>query len=159
MRNPELSQHLRRIKDLIERTRYATDNIELQGHWGRYLCVQAAGFIENSLQTVYGEFASNSSSPQAAAFIANRLRQVTNPKAARFLEIAGLFNSEWRSGLYQFMARDNGIGKSAIDSIMNLRNQIVHGGNAPISVAQVADYLDSSVAVIDFIEGQCLGNA
>ena len=54
------------------------------------------------------------------------------------------------------MARDNGIRKNAIDSIMNVRNQIVHGGNAPISVAQVADYLESSVAVIDFIERQCL---
>ena len=159
MHNPELRQHLRRIKDLIERTRQATDSIELQGHWGRYLCVQAAGFIENSLQTVYTEFASNSSSPQAAAFISNRLQHVTNPKAGRFLEIAGLFNSEWRSGLEQFMARDSGIGKNAIDSIMNVRNQIVHGGNTQISTAQVAAHLESSVAVIDYIEGQCLGNA
>jgi len=47
--------------------------------------------------------------------------------------------------------------KDAIDSIMNNRNQIAHGKNQSISVAQVQDYLNRSVKAVEFIENQCLG--
>ena len=129
----------------------------MQGHWGRYLCVMVAGLLEDGLQTIYSEFASESSSPQVAQYVGDTLNRVTNPKAGRFLEIAGAFNADWQQELDQFLESESGVRRNAIDSIMNNRNQIVHGGSAQITVARVREYLGRSVEVLAFIEKQCSG--
>ena len=49
--------------------------------------------------------------------------------------------------------------KDALDSIMNNRNQISHGGTVGISVHGVRDYLDRCVEVLEFIEDQCAGKS
>ncbi len=157
MHNSKLNQQLTRLQQLVDRTQVATEDIELQGHWGRYLCVMVAGLIEDGLQTIYSEFASNSSSPYVARYVGDTLSQVTNPKAGRFLEVAGAFNANWKQELDQFLVSESGVRRDAIDSIMNNRNQIVHGGSAQITVARVREYLKRSVEVLTFIERQCSG--
>ena len=78
----EVSRQLQSLQSLIQRTRQATwQDIELQGHWGKYLCVLAAGFMENALRGVYLEFVNNSSSPAVARFAAASLDNVSNPKS------------------------------------------------------------------------------
>ena len=59
----------------------------------------------------------------------------------------------------EFLNSDGEIRKNAIDSIMNVRNQIAHGGTTGITVHRVREYLERSVEVIEFIEDQCLGNS
>ena len=157
MHNRKLNQQLTRLQQLVNRTQVATEDIELQGHWGRYLCVMVAGLLEDGLQTIYSEFASKSSNPHVARYVGGTLNRVTNPKAGRFLEIAGAFNADWQQELDQFLRSDSGVRRDAIDSIMNNRNQIVHGGSAQITVARVKEYLERSVEVLTFIEEQCSG--
>jgi len=157
MQNRKLNQQLTRLQQLVNRTQVATEDIELQGHWGRYLCVMVAGLLEDGLQTIYSEFASKSSSPHVARYVGDTLNRVTNPKAGRFLEIAGAFNADWQQELDQFLGSESGVRRDAIDSIMNNRNQIVHGGSAQITVTRVREYLERSVEVLTFIERQCSG--
>ena len=157
MQNSELTRQLRRLEGLIERTSSATNDIELQGHWGRYLCIVAAGFVENGLQTIYSEFASNAASPQVAHFVTKRLEQVTNPKAYRFTEVAATFSSTWEADLRAFLDRDGEERRNAIDSIMANRNRLAHGGSVGITVASVRTYLARCVEVLSFIEKQCAG--
>ena len=76
MHNSKLNQQLTRLQQLVDRTQVATEDIELQGHWGRYLCVMVAGLLEDGLQTIYSEFASNSSSPHVARYVGDTLSQV-----------------------------------------------------------------------------------
>ena len=55
LRNRELAAQLDSLESLLDRTDEATGgDIELVGHWGRYLCVLTAGFLENALTEVYG---------------------------------------------------------------------------------------------------------
>ena len=89
MHNPDLTRRLNRLDQLINRTSVATENIELQGHWGRYLCIVAAGFLENALQTIYTDFATKSASPAVARYVTKRLQRVSNPNAA------ALYGSGW----------------------------------------------------------------
>ena len=159
MRNREVNQRLSQLHDLIDRTGDATQDINLQEHWGRYLCVMAAGFLERSLQAIYTDFASGSSSPNVARFVSNRLGRVTNPNSETFLEIAGAFNPAWRAELESFFADDSHLTRGAINSIMSARNSIAHGETTEITVARVREYLDRSVKVIEFIENQCIGDA
>ena len=156
MRNRDLSRELSRLNDLIKRTTFATEDIELQGHWGRYLCVVAAGFVENGLQTIYSDYAVNSASGPVARYVNSRLESVYNPNAQRFIDVAGSFNVAWRE-LEEFLQKDEGSRKEALDSIMNNRNQIAHGKSVGVTVHRVRDYIDRCVEVLEFIEDQCDG--
>ena len=157
MRNHKLTVQLFRLRQLIDKTGNATQDIELQGHWARYLCVVAAGFLETGLQTIYSDFADRSASVPVARYASGRLSRVSNPNAQRFVDVAGAFSSRWRDELEDYLNADAPSRKDALDSIMNNRNQISHGGTVGITVHRVRDYLDRSVEVLEFIEDQCDG--
>ena len=159
MRNPQVNRRLAELRDLIDRTVDATQDVNLQAHLGRYLCVMVAGFLEYGLQTVYTDFAERSSSPQAARFASGRIGRITNPNAERFLQTAGAFEPRWREELSEFFLSDSARMRNVINSIMSARNQIVHGGAAQVTVSSVRDYLNCSVEVLEFIENQCMGDA
>ncbi len=158
MRNVQLVRQYQAIRSLFERTdRAAWQDIELQGHWGNYLCVLAAGLLENSVREVYGEFVRNASSPQVANHAVAGLNNVYSPKASRFIEIARSFDQSWGRDLEAYMNVGTGERRDAIDSIMNNRHRIAHGRSTSISVARVRDYLERAIEVIDFSESKCRG--
>ena len=81
MNNLRLVSQIDSLDALLERTEDATGgNIGLMGHWGQYLCVLTAGFLENALQEVYGDYARTMASPQVARFATASLERITNPK-------------------------------------------------------------------------------
>lgn len=155
MVNRELNRQLQIIQCLIESTSLSTaDNIELQGHWGKYLCVLAAGFLENAISVIYVELASRSSAPHVASYASRMLEKIKNPKAEKFVDTARAFNKSWGEELSVFF-EENAEIKGAIDSIMTNRHLIVHGKNTSVSLAIVKEYLKNSVKALDFIERQC----
>lgn len=127
--------------------------MELQAHWGRYLCVLVAGFLENAIAEVYSEYVYRTGSKPLASFISNRLFKIQNPNSQRFVDTASSFRDEWGKDLEGFLSEEG--RKEAIDGIMNHRHQIAHGQNAGITVARVSDYLQKSIEVIEYIETQC----
>ena len=158
MHNRNLVSQLDSLKSLLEVTNTATgNNVELVGHWGRYLCVLTAGFLESALREVYGEFVRSSASPQVARFAASRLDRIYNPKAARFVETARSFDPACAEVLEAFLDEDGGRRRNAIDSIMNNRNQIAHGGSVQISVGRIREYLPGCIQVVEFIEDNLMG--
>ena len=159
MRNVRLVAQYNSILSLLERTRTATgEEAELQGHWGRYICILTAGLLENSIREIYSEYVRSASSPQVSNFAVSSLQTVFNPNANRFVQVARSFSQEWGSSLEDFLSANGGQRKDAIDSIINNRNQIAHGRITSVSVVQVMNYLQGAVEVIDFIESQCSGN-
>jgi hypothetical protein len=132
-----------------------TEDLDLQGHWGRYLCILCAGFLENALREVYGDLARARAAPEIAGYVGKALEGVQNPKAQRFVEIAGSFDPEWGKGLEEFLGMDDGHRRNAIDSIMSNRHLIAHGRNSNISVSRVREYLSAGIEVVEFVETQC----
>ena len=158
MRNIRLVSQYQAILSLFERiAQAAPQDIELQGHWGKYLCVLVAGLLENSIREVYGDFARNASSPQVASRAVYSLSNIYSPKASRFIEVARSFDQSWGRDLEAYLNDGNGERKDAIDSIMNNRHLIAHGRSTSISVVRVRNYLGRAIEVIDFIEAQCRG--
>lgn len=155
MQNRELVKQYARIVKLINDTNTSTyGDLELQGHWGKYLCVLVSGFLENAISTVYSEFVSQSASPHVTQYTQKSLDKIQNPKASRFVSVAYQFKKKWGQELEQFF-NDYPENKQAIDSIMTNRHQVAHGKTTSISVNRVRDYLEKSVQVIDYIEAQC----
>ena len=84
MRNRELSSQLDSLTSLLDSTDSATGgDIELIGHWGRYLCVLTAGFLENALAEVYSEYVSRAASPQVANFAAGKTEEYQQSKGGK----------------------------------------------------------------------------
>ena len=160
MATREARRQLQTIRYLIGRSNDASlQDVELQGHWGRYLCILAAGYIEHALREVYLDFTDAAASRPVARFAAARLNSLSNPKSNRFIETAQGFNPVWADELTEYLNQDSERRKNSIDSIMNNRNELAHGRNTSISVARVAAYLDDAVEVIDFVESQCSGES
>lgn len=124
-------------------------------HWGRYMCIMVAGFLETALQTVYRNYASQASDRNVANFVSGQLRRVRNPDAGRFVEIARAFNQDWGNDLNEFL--DQNDRRTAINEIQRNRNLNAHDQQSEITLAEVKAYLPKCLEVIDFIENQCLG--
>jgi hypothetical protein len=155
MKSLELNKQHQKITELIKQTKLSTDhNLELQGHWGRYICILVAGFLENAISEVYVKFVTDSSSPQVAQYTIATLKKIQNPKTDKFIETASRFKKEWGEQLKIFIEEDQS-RKYAIDSIMQTRHEIAHGKNTGISVVRVKEYFEKSVEIIEFIENQC----
>jgi len=158
MRNRELRKQYKSIKRLIDSTQKSTnDDLELQGHWGRYLCVLVSGFLENAISAVYIDFVESASAPHVTQYTVNVLNRINNPKSRKFIETARQFKKEWGEDLEQFFIDDES-RKYAIDSIMTNRHNIAHGKQSSISVHQVREYLEKGVEVVTFLENQCASN-
>jgi len=155
MDNFDLNKQYLKLKKLIDDTALSThDDLELQGHWGKYLCVLTSGFLENAISSVYADFVSKAASPQVIQYTLRHLENIQNPKSRKFIEVARQFKKEWGDDLEQYFS-DHPEYKQAIDSIMTNRHLVAHGKVTSISVSRVSDYLEKSVTVIEFIENQC----
>ena len=154
LKNTELRRQAGVINDLLTRTPAATGgDIELQAHWARYICVLAAGFLENALFEIYAAVIRVGANPTVASFAASRLEKLTNPKSSRFIETARAFRPEWADDLETFLTDDG--RRDAIDSIMANRHQIAHGERSGITIARLRQFFERSVAVVEFLEKQC----
>lgn len=147
------SQHQRLAWLLGQAKHFNSEQFELQAHWARYLCVLAAGFIENALADIYSAYARSAASPSISNYVEATLGKVQNPKSKIFFQTAWAFNTEWEDTLKEFLDKDG--RREAIDSIMANRHLIAHGKDSGISLVRVSEYLEKSVQVIEFIENQC----
>lgn len=152
MQDIDLQLRLREINDLLAIN--ITDP-QAAPHWGRYMCIMVAGFLETALQTVYRNYASQTSDRNVANFVSGQLRRIRNPDAGRFVEIARAFNQDWGNGLSEFL--DQNDRRAAINEIQRNRNLNAHDQQSEITLAEVKAYLPKCIEVIDFIENQCLG--
>ena len=158
MPDVHLVGQLATLKELMANVEKAANgDINLMGHWGNYLCVLTAGYLENGLRSVYSDFVQNSASPHVARFSVSILELVTNPRANRFVEIARRFNPDWASGLEIYLDEDDGRRKNAVDSIMNNRHLIAHGKPTTVTVGRIKQYLPNCVEVVEFIRQQTAG--
>ncbi len=155
MQNVELIKQYKKLVQLIDDTDTSTDgDLELQGHWGKYLCVLASGFLENAISAVYSDFVSQAASAHVIQYTQKNLDKIQNPKSDKFIAVASQFKKSWGTELKNHFD-EHPENKQAIDSIITNRHLVAHGKTTSISVHRVRDYLEKSVKIIEFIEGQC----
>ncbi len=56
MKNRETVQAKDRLDYLFSRVNEFSEDLELQSHWARYLCVRVSGFIETSIRSILSEY-------------------------------------------------------------------------------------------------------
>ena len=155
MRHQELVRQHAILKSLIKRTGHgpSTRDLEMLGHWGRYLCVLTSGFVENAVREILSQYTRASASPAVSRYAIRHIDDIRNPKAGRLVEIMSSFDSRWGRELEDFL-QDNFRG-DAVNSIMQNRHLIAHGRNSNITVGQVDQCLTRIVEIVDLLERQC----
>jgi RiboL-PSP-HEPN len=124
---------------------------ELRGHWGRYACIVCSGYLETALRIVIQIKVDAKASPEICAYVRQSLKSIQNPKADRFTQVLGSFDSKWKSQLDAFFDANQDV-KNAIDSIMSNRHLIAHGKSCSVSIAQVTTYFYLADKAVDFID-------
>ena len=155
MKQAELARQHAILKGLIKRAGHdpTTKQLEMLAHWGKYLCVLTAGFVENVVRLTYSAYVVKAGSKQTARYAQAEIAQIQNPKARRLVDIAKAFDPQWGSDLEVFL--DDNFRGEAVDAIMSNRHQSAHGKNSGITLAQVDQYLTRIVEIAEFIETQC----
>ncbi len=129
--------------------RISPDDIDLQAHWARYLCIVVSGFLENSISTIYIEYAKKKATPQIVNFVEKKLEKFQNPRMEKIFQLMASFDEEWGK---QLRIRTEGEIKDAVNSIVDLRNRIAHGKFVNTTYITIKNYYQSSKKLLDVIE-------
>lgn len=152
MRNREANQHKDRLDDLFKQVSEVSD-INLQGHWARYLCVLVSGFIEVSIRAILTEYAKSRADTSVANYVIRDLHRFRNPNMERILQTLGAFNPAWSDNVRARTEAEYEL-KAAIDTIIANRNGIAHGENVGITYTTIRNHYRNAVSVIEIIEEQ-----
>ncbi len=152
MNNLEAVRYRQRLDGLFKRIAAFGEDLELQAHWARYLCVLASGFLETSVRSIYGQYARTKSAPNVANYVEGQLKQFQSPKMENILELTRSFSPSWEERLRDAV---DGEPKDAVDSIVANRHNIAHGRPVGITYHTIRSYYGNAIKVIELIDQQC----
>ncbi len=133
----EFHQRVTKIRALLEKAARVED-LELQGELARYIAVRTSGLIETTVRETFENYVQKRAAPEVQRFVSNRLRRFRNPTLKDILELAAEFNDSLRQALEALPPEIT----AAVDSTVNTRNNIAHGGDISISLGKMNKYFD-----------------
>ena len=152
MNNLEAVRYRQRLDDLFTRIAAFSQDLELQAHWARYLCILASGFLETSVRAIYGQYARTRAAPYVANFVDGELKRFQSPKMENILELTKSFSPSWEERLRGAV---EGERKDAVDSIVAVRHNIAHGRPVGITYHTIRGYYENAIKVVELIDDQC----
>lgn len=152
MQNRQVQERLQEINRLFNMDTVSND---LAAHWGRYLCITVAIFLETALREIYESYADETADGNLANYVSSQIGYtIGTPNTDNIIRTARAFSEAWGDELRSFLREDG--RQSAINTIRAQRNAVAHGRPVTISPTQLREHLDQCVEVLEFIENQCL---
>ncbi|MCW2993826.1 MAG: hypothetical protein JWQ18_1321 [Conexibacter sp.] len=135
----DVERHAQQVDAVLARAKQAavTESPELQADLARYACVLVAGYVEQSVKSIFGEFVRTRASTEVHRYAERRLARVRNLNANDLAALAGDFNPAWRVSLDLVLQDER---KAALDSVVANRNVIAHGRSVGIGIVQIGTY-------------------
>ena len=151
----EVSRLQQRLDATFKRvqTLPADGTSELQSDYARYLCILVCGFVETAVTELLLEHARSNSSPTIQRFVEARTQRLTNLNCERLGQLLGDFNPDWRSAIGAILVDEK---KDALDSVLNLRNKIAHGGSVGLTYHRISEYYGHIKPIIDRVADLCV---
>jgi hypothetical protein len=149
----EVDRQRRKLDATFQRAAAAQGDAELLSDLARYLCVLVAGFLEQAVIEVLLEHVRIHSHSSIQRHLEQRLRQFTNPKAQKLLDLFGSFDPDWRLELENLLVDEY---KDAVNGIVDLRNTISHGRFAGVTIVRVQEYYGRVKHVVSRVADLCV---
>ena len=125
---------------------------EIDSYLAKYLCILCSGFLEESVRTIYGNYAESKSHRNVTEYVKKRLKFFQNADYDSIIQLTYAFSNEWGKSLDVFATDEM---KTSINSIVNNKNLLAHGSNSGITYDALKKYFENSLKVLDFLEDQC----
>ncbi len=152
MSRNKLSIERKKLNYLYEEIGKFKGDPETFSHLTKYLCILSNGYIEETIRTIYSQYAVKTSHPHVANYVYKNLKYFQNAKSDRIIQLTYDFSKTWGHELEAYMTDEMIAG---IDSIVNTKNALAHGGNTGITYRDLKKYWDDTTKVLDYIESQC----
>lgn len=141
-----------RLNVLFQKASALSEDLELQAHFARYLCVLVSGYLEVAIAEIYSDYAGRKGHPYLARYVNRQMSRFQNPNMTKVLGVARDFNPAWAEELQLSTA---GEIKDSIDSVVANRHKIAHGESVGVSLAYARQYYGAAVRLIELIVEQC----
>ncbi len=124
----------------------------LSAYLGGYLCVVASGVLEDCIEFVIGKRAGKGKDPPLEAYVRSLVDQTfRNPDSAKIRGTLKNFDSGYRDAFDARIGKDS---LAALDSIINVKNNLAHGssGALPVNVPEAVRYIRRSIPILEVLE-------
>jgi hypothetical protein len=149
----EIERQKQRLDATFMRATNLGADPELLSDFARYLCVLVSGFLEQATIEIALEHVRNQSAPSIQRFAERRIRSYTNMNTERIVQLFGSFDADWQKDLEDNIVDEY---KAAIDSVVDLRHTVAHGGYAGITMTRVQNYYDRVKQVVEHVADLCI---
>ncbi len=126
---------------------------ELQSDFARYLCVSVSGFVDRAVIELILDHTRKQAAPSVLRFVESRTKRLNNFNTERLLQVIGSLDPDWRKDLEGFLDDKS---QAALNSIVNLRNAIVHGQSVSVTLARVKEYYEQTKRIVDHVAQLCV---
>jgi len=153
MSRNDLALKRKKLNYIFEKVgKYDSEDGEIDSYLAKYLCILSSGFLEESIRTIYGNYAEGKSNRNVTEYVKKRLRSFQNADYESILQTTYSFSNEWGNNLEKFVTEEM---KTSINSIVNNKNLLAHGSNSGITYDSLKNYFENSLKVLDFLETLC----
>lgn len=134
-----IDAHRRRIDKVVAHATSLDPGDQIRGDLARYICVLVSGYIEQTVKSlVLVHCANRGVASTVERYVAAQLkRHFQSADTERILQLINLLDPAYEES---FRARLSKPQEEAINSVVRLRHQFAHGGEAGTSVAQQQTY-------------------
>jgi len=119
---------------------------EIEAEYARHLCVLISGYVERAVAEIILEYAKGKTARPLLGFVETNVRRLRNLDRDRLLAIVGSLDAQWRNQMDAYLVDER---QAALNSVVGLRNDIAHGGSAPVSFRQVEKYWLTVQEIVD----------
>lgn len=120
---------------------------EARSHYARYLCIRLAGFAEQSLKDLVSAYARNHADPSVHRFVEGRMGKLWGINQSKLKDTLDSLNPDWWNQISQALPDE----LEALHSVGKLRDNISHGGDSGIGLAQIQQYRDSIFRLVAYL--------
>lgn len=114
---------------------------ENKARLAQLMTVWASGYLEATCREVLLAYTKKRAQPNIVNFVSQKLSRTPSPKMENILQLIQEFDLSAANELKSFT--DDSI-KDSVNSIVGLRNRIVHGQSQDVSVGRITQYFDNA---------------
>jgi hypothetical protein len=134
-----IDRHRRGIEQTLARAKVLDPGSAMRADLAKYVCVLASGYIEQTTKALVLVHCSNRGvTPSVQRYVERQLKRFQNAETSRIFDLLNALDPMIEAS---FRATVTPERESAVDSVVHLRHQIAHGGQATTSIDQQEQYL------------------
>jgi hypothetical protein len=147
MSNVELRAIRDRVDRILDQAASAAEP-EAKSNLACFACILTSAMIEVACREYVGRFVEKRAAPAVQKYVAAQLYFFQNPKTEY---IEGLLRSFAPELAERFLHTIGEEGKDAVDSVVNNKNQLVHGKGAGLGLDTMKRYHKDVIAAVEVL--------